>query len=309
MTPGLLSVIVPNYNHAHLIPRQITAILGQSYGQFELIIVDDASTDDSVKVIESAIAGDSRAKLIRNETNRGVSTNWGIGMAAASGEFVCFPAADDLVFPGFFEKSVRALQEVPNAGVCVSNPAHFDDETRQVRPNAAFWSPHAAYFEPDMLVDSISDGEGLGGWSSIFRMQALKDAMPPHESFLKLEWHSDWFVLCVILARTGACYVPETLAALRIAAGTYSQSGAFNWDRQKKVIDEILWLLRSERYRDCISYFARGGFFCHVPLFPRYVMTQPHAWSPEVMLLAQQPIFNWNLEKKQVQQIRRQRAT
>src|SRR3954469_22110395 len=113
-----LSVVVPNYNHAKYLPTCLTAILGQSVQPFEILVLDDASTDNSLEVIRRFAAEHSLIRLIQNETNLGVMPNLNKGVELSRGEYVYIASADDEVVPGLFEKSLRLLVEHPEAAYC-----------------------------------------------------------------------------------------------------------------------------------------------------------------------------------------------
>ena len=82
----LVSVCIPAYNNAAYIKETIDSILGQTYSNLELVICDDRSKDDTVKVIEAI--KDDRIKLFQNEKNLGMSGNWNHCLSKCSGEFI-----------------------------------------------------------------------------------------------------------------------------------------------------------------------------------------------------------------------------
>src|SRR5437879_10432527 len=94
-----LSVVLPNFNHARLLPRAIRGLLAQERPADEILVVDDGSTDDSLSVIEAIAAVTPSITLLRNETNRGVIPTLARGLRAAQGRYVYFAAADDWVLP------------------------------------------------------------------------------------------------------------------------------------------------------------------------------------------------------------------
>ena len=85
----LFSVIIASYNRAHLLPRAINSVLNQSYGNFEIIIIDDGSTDNTREVLES-FREDSRIVYHRNIENIGLSATWNKGLDLARGTYVVF---------------------------------------------------------------------------------------------------------------------------------------------------------------------------------------------------------------------------
>src|SRR4029077_1491910 len=93
--PPSVSVIVPNYNHARFLRRRIESVLGQTYGDFELILMDDCSTDESQAIL-SEYARDARVRLEFNETNSGGTfRQWNKGVRLARGKYVWIAGADD----------------------------------------------------------------------------------------------------------------------------------------------------------------------------------------------------------------------
>ncbi len=117
MTKDLISVVMSNYNTNELFLRaSIESILNQTYENFEFIIVDDCSTDNSVDVIESY--NDKRIKLIKNKENMGLTKSLNIAIRAAKGEFIARMDADDISLPQRFEKQVEFLKQNPEYIAC-----------------------------------------------------------------------------------------------------------------------------------------------------------------------------------------------
>src|SRR5512137_58568 len=92
-----VSIVIVTYNRATLLGCSISSVLGQTYGDFELIIVDDASTDNTAEVVSSF--SDERVKYIRRERNGGVHAARNTGVRAAIGRFVGFNDDDDEWLP------------------------------------------------------------------------------------------------------------------------------------------------------------------------------------------------------------------
>lgn len=99
----IVSVIIPAFNEQKNIARAIKSVLAQSIADFELIVVDDASTDSTLATIESLAAMDSRISVIVHDTNQGLSQSRLNGVKAAHGEYVFFLDADDAIIPDALE--------------------------------------------------------------------------------------------------------------------------------------------------------------------------------------------------------------
>ena len=104
----LISVIMGVYNSQETLVESVTSILNQSYPNFEFLICDDSSTDDSLKLLSDF--GDKRIKIIKNETNRGLAYSLNKCLSVSKGEYVARMDADDLAYPDRFEKQLSFLE-------------------------------------------------------------------------------------------------------------------------------------------------------------------------------------------------------
>ena len=107
----LISIIVPVYNSEKYLPDTINCILKQTYDKFELILVDDCSKDNSVKLIKEFMKKDERIKLIELMKNRGSATARNIGIDNALGKYLAFIDSDDLWDNDKLEKQVKFMKE------------------------------------------------------------------------------------------------------------------------------------------------------------------------------------------------------
>ena len=115
-TSPLVSVVVAAFNAADFIEETCRSVIQQTYSAWELIVVDDGSTDGTGDIVQSLVRSDPRLRLIR-QRNGGVAAARNAGIAAASGGFLCVLDADDLWDPTKIERQLRRLQEAgPGAG-------------------------------------------------------------------------------------------------------------------------------------------------------------------------------------------------
>jgi glycosyltransferase involved in cell wall biosynthesis len=113
-----VSIVVPNYNHGRFLPKRIESILRQSYQDFELILLDDCSTDDSRAVL-SRYAGDPRVRLEFSQVNSGNPfKQWNKGVRLARGKYIWIAESDDYADEHLLEKLVSRLDEDPSAVLC-----------------------------------------------------------------------------------------------------------------------------------------------------------------------------------------------
>ncbi len=106
-----VSIIVPVYNVEPYLARTVQAVLEQTYGNWELLLVDDCSQDDSRQVMERLQKADPRIQCFYQERNGGVSAARNCGIEAASGEWICFCDGDDWYEPDFLKKMLQCAKE------------------------------------------------------------------------------------------------------------------------------------------------------------------------------------------------------
>lgn len=113
----LVSVIMPVYNAKHFIKPAVESILNQTYPEFEFIIVDDASTDSTSKILKDFKRKDKRITLIQNKTNLGVTKSLNEAVVKASGKYIIRTDGDDWSYPDRFELQVKLMEKNPQVVV------------------------------------------------------------------------------------------------------------------------------------------------------------------------------------------------
>lgn len=252
-----LTVSLPNYNHGHLIGDMLLSILNQSYEDFEVIVVDDGSTDNSLGVIQGFLQRDNRVSLIRNLENKGVLFSLKKILTQATGEYIVFLSADDKVLPGFFEKSMNLLCNFPEAGLCCSNPVMIDSSSDEVKIKELRLNDSPCYFPPEKAVSVVqAKRPWIACHASIINRKSLISA---GNMISELRWHCDWFALLVVAFRQGFCYLPESLSALRTAPFSYASQGVTNRPAQLEIIENMLRILTSPPYSDVSESFRKSA--------------------------------------------------
>ena len=116
----LISVIMPLYNAERFVGESIENVLRQTVGDFELIVIDDASTDASAEIARAYAAKDNRIVLMHNELNSGAARTRNRALDAARGKFITFMDADDLCSPERFAKQLAFFERHPQTDICGS---------------------------------------------------------------------------------------------------------------------------------------------------------------------------------------------
>lgn len=126
------SVIVPLYDKEPYVEKALRSVLGQLFKDYELIVVNDGSRDNSLAVAEKVLSGVGNARII-NQPNSGVSTARNNGIAAANGEYICFLDADDWWEPTFLEEMDVLIKGYPNAGLYCTNYYYVHNRRSMVK--------------------------------------------------------------------------------------------------------------------------------------------------------------------------------
>jgi glycosyltransferase involved in cell wall biosynthesis len=204
-----ISVILPNRNHAHYLPRALGALARQTQPADEVIVIDDASDDDSIAVIEAWRDRLPGLRLIALSGHEGVVAALNRGLAEATGDLVYAAAADDAARPALFETARRAFAGRPEAGVFCAEALVIDDEGtgRAIRPAAA--PGQARHFTPQAFRDWLSGSDNLCVGVSCLSRRDLMLAEGGYDAALGP--YCDSFLVRRIGLAAGVSFVPAVL--------------------------------------------------------------------------------------------------
>lgn len=167
---------MPSYNVASTIVRAIDSVIAQTYEDFELLIVNDASTDDTLAIVTEllAVSGDARLKVISLEANVGLSGARNAGLDSASGQFVTFLDADDEYLPEFLE----TLHTEMTGAVDIAMTGHF-----VVRPDGSRTPRHSRFVGEcsgeDAMRHAMSDALLPFTWDKLYRTTLFENVRYP----------------------------------------------------------------------------------------------------------------------------------
>lgn len=116
-----VSIILTSYNYAQYLKDTVNSVINQTFKDWELIIIDDNSTDNSIEIITEFINSDDRIRLIKNYENQGLSKSVQIGLIAATGEWIAFLESDDQWKENYLEKKFEVAQNYPSCGILYNN--------------------------------------------------------------------------------------------------------------------------------------------------------------------------------------------
>jgi glycosyltransferase involved in cell wall biosynthesis len=252
MSQITISIVIPNYNHSIYLPKAISCALSQIEPAFEIIIIDDRSTDNSIAVIAEFIVKYPQVTLLQNESNQGVIYTINRGLREARGTHVLLAAADDWIEDTLLQHAKSLLEQHPQSGFWSSGSwvvyANKTDKPIAARMCAPLSKP--GYIAPEQARRYLLkiDSWFMGNTLILNRELALQENgyIPELLSF------TDNFLYRVLAAKYGCCFDPEKLATWRIAQQGYA--GTFNVDPQKQmaVLGKVKLLLRG-KYADVFA--------------------------------------------------------
>lgn len=216
-----ITVIVPNWNDARHLRRCLRSVLDQVAPPEELIVVDDASTDDSLDVIRSVIRGEGRARLFLNPVNIGSNRTVNESLSRANSDYVLLLSANDFVLPGIFSRARECLSRSPGAGLWSAMTWLVDDEDRVLRLHPSpvvAWRD--AFIPPERSMHlAYHVGNWFTGPTLIYHRDTLRSVGGFDPAYGA---PSDFFTALTVASLRGASYSPEPFAGFRKHDGSYS---------------------------------------------------------------------------------------
>lgn len=164
----LVSVILPVHNGGDYIGAAIESILSQTYGNFELIIINDASTDDTATIVQDYASRDTRIRYVENERNLRVVQTLNKGITLAGGDYIARMDADDIAKPDRFETQIAFLEDNPEIGIVDVLMEYIDENGNSLNRF------NARVFEPGDIRKSLAKTNVLGHSSIMGRSNLFK---------------------------------------------------------------------------------------------------------------------------------------
>lgn len=185
--PPLISVIIPNYCHAKFLDQRIMTVLGQTYKNLEVIILDDASPDDgaSKAVIEKYRNNPYVCHIVYNEHNSGSTfKQWYKGLQLAKGEFCWIAESDDYCELDFLEKLLSSISNYPNVVFSTCSTQGVDERGNYLQRSPFQEKSELLYRGGDFIHDKMMCGNGIWNASStIFKLESAKEIDQQYMNF------------------------------------------------------------------------------------------------------------------------------
>jgi glycosyltransferase involved in cell wall biosynthesis len=222
----LLSIIVPSFNQGRFISRTLDSILGQDYRPLEVIVVDGASTDDTLEILRQYAARHPELRWL-SERDSGPADAVNKGLALARGDVAAIQSSDDIYHPGAFSAVMSVFSDNTDCGFVIGHYQGIDQEDRAIYTEHLPEFSWEAYFGLALCIPQssiffrTSVARGLGGWNGKYYACDV-------DYWLRL------------LLRTHAIRIDRVLSGWRIHAGGRTHSGQRRriWDGYWQMIED-----------------------------------------------------------------------
>ena len=205
-----VTFVVPCYKLGHLLADCVHSILSQTYDDFEVLIMDDCSPDQTAAVAQSF--QDSRVKHVRNEPNLGHLRNYNKGISLARGKYVWLISADDrLRRPYILERYIQVMESHPKVGY-IFCPAMGLLETRETRIMHSHGTQDAVFPGHEFLL-TLLNSNSVAAPAGMVR----RDCYDKLGAFpLDMPWGGDWYLWCLFALHYDVAYLAEAMVNYRV---------------------------------------------------------------------------------------------
>lgn len=245
----MVSVIIPNYNHSRYLQQRIDSVLNQTYKDYELIILDDCSDDDSRQIIDEYVKRKPDIIISFNKRNSGNPfKQWNLGVSLAKAEYVWIAESDDSAEMTFLEKTTAILNKNPNTGL-----VYCDSKILNEKKGIAYYQSdirrNCSKAQPDNLnknsdIKYFLDNPIINVSSVLFRRE---EYLKTGGADTSMKYCGDWFHYVKMLQNSEIRHLREPLNIFRLHSG----STCYSLYRSNKIIKERLriysYILKSNR--------------------------------------------------------------
>ena len=288
MRSPLVSVIVPNYNHKPFLEQRIKSILNQAFEDFELILLDDCSSDESILILDKYKNHPKVRAHIYNKVNTGKPIlQWERGIANANGEFVWIAESDDYSDSDFLKHSVEFLRKNIDAGLVYSQSLDVDSEGKHVQHRINYTDE----FKPNIWKNNfiIEGTEFINSYMKVknvipnasavvFRKSLVESSFFRDDSIANLKMCADWLFWIKLVRKTRVGFLKEPRNFFRIHKSV--SRNHISIDRQKQRIVEEVYV---RNYLEKIKGLTQKSFL--IILFEKWLRLSQSSFRSELYIM------------------------
>lgn len=211
MNSELVSIVIATYNGERYLRQQMSSILEQTHPNFELIVVDDASTDETLSILNEFAALDNRIHVVTAEKNMGLVANFERGLKLAKGNFIALSDQDDIFRKDKIERLLNKLNDHPQCDLVISDLSLIDDAGGVIAQS--LWAYQKIKPQSGTPFRRLLYLNFATGCAMMFRRRLLEFALPIPQNCMVHDW---WLAVVATSSKGGGiCLVRESLTAYR----------------------------------------------------------------------------------------------
>ncbi|MCR6637754.1 MAG: glycosyltransferase [Sporocytophaga sp.] len=309
MYTPLVSVIIPSYNHSRFLNRRIESVLGQSYSNFEVIILDDCSTDNSREIIQEFVGREKISGVVFNESNSGSPfKQWQKGIAMAKGEIIWIAESDDTADKYFLEKLIPHFVKDNDIGIVYCDSIIERDGVKlsqtfkglkNNRFNTDRWSEDYYNSGLDEVSKYLLRFCTINNASAVLFRKAFLEEANPFD--LNLKYIGDWYVYLKVCASYNIYYCSESLnyysehaqntfsKILKNDAFVEENFKVFDWIYRAGLIEDRN-LLNSEFFDKTRHSLVKNMSLEKLKMHGRLSLISPYLWVRLVLFNLYKPL-------------------
>lgn len=262
-----ISVVVASYNYASYLEETIKSVINQTYSDWELIIVDDGSTDNSVEIINRYCLEDDRIKLYihENHENKGLKETLLLGISKSSADWIAFLESDDLWREDYLEKKVNIINQYSDVGLIFNSVEFFGEEKIILNYQKTFKdiikkTEQNTY--PCNIFKNFNVKNPILTFSSVM---IKKDLLKPEYFDTTVDKLLDWWLYIHITYDTDVYYMKEKLTNWRIHKNSYINNKSKSKFRMVQ-IDAYKDVLKNHPKEKMLRFFIYYSFILNIPV-------------------------------------------
>jgi len=247
-----VSIIMPTYNRGHLLGRAIQSVLAQTYQDFELIIVDDGSTDETEKLVKSF--NSEMIRYIRHRENKGPSAARNTGIRSAKGDYIAFQDSDDEWMPEKLEKQIRAFETAsPAVGIVHTGRYRIINGKKDYAPLTKWIPKDGDVFSSLLKVCFVSTPVALVKRECFERAGMFDERFPPIE---------DWELFLRMSRYYQFKYINEPLVVKYRQPDSISENQSARIKALKQMLETYFEDFKQDKTLLAKYYFWLGHLLC-----------------------------------------------
>ena len=228
-----ISIIIPNYNHSALIESSVKSCYEQNLPAYEIIVVDDGSTDNSLEILNNLQKSVPTLKVHSSKENFGAIHAINIGARIAEGEILLIRSADDILDINAIKCATEAYEQFPDTKIAFGEVLFFHEDISNGTKETLALSSEVRFLSPNDLMQAWKPDFNLPDPACFVRKTAFFEQGCLLE---EAKWYSTWLCFTSIALQYGLTFIPLIMNSFRVDANSYGTINLRNRDVQRDVL-------------------------------------------------------------------------